>query len=342
MKREKSIDILKGIGILLVILGHIQNYIPKNLLIYIYSFHMPLFFYISGFLYKEEYEKNLSIKEYAKKRFKQLIYPYITLSLINLIWLIIKEHSIEQIIKFILSFGYSNYIFDKNYVGAVWFLLCLFNVEMIYFIISKKFKIKRQIIIIILYIIGIIFSKFMIYRLPFWLDIALFGILFYHLGFMIKNRKEYNYTLIKKTFLLIIFIIVSIIGIVLNYKYCYSEKFLGRIDMLYLHFGNIFYFTITAISGIFTWHLVSNIIKENNILEWFGRNTLIIMGIHIIILQVLEFFINLIHIKNDIIIFLLLFIPTLIIIYISVNFMDRFLPWITNYKDFKKILERKN
>ena len=78
MEREKSIDILKGIGIILVIVGHIQEYIPKNFLIYLYSFHMPLFFYISGYLYKERYE-NLNTKDYIKKRAKQLVYPYIVL-----------------------------------------------------------------------------------------------------------------------------------------------------------------------------------------------------------------------------------------------------------------------
>lgn len=44
--RIVSFDILKGVGILLVILGHIE--IPYMLKIVIYSFHMPLFFFVSG------------------------------------------------------------------------------------------------------------------------------------------------------------------------------------------------------------------------------------------------------------------------------------------------------
>lgn len=44
--RIVSFDILKGGGILLVILGHIQ--IPYMLKTVIYSFHMPLFFFVSG------------------------------------------------------------------------------------------------------------------------------------------------------------------------------------------------------------------------------------------------------------------------------------------------------
>ena len=51
-KRDSTIDIMKGIGIILVILGHAiqNNYVPLNKVIL--SFHMPLFFFVSGMLFK--------------------------------------------------------------------------------------------------------------------------------------------------------------------------------------------------------------------------------------------------------------------------------------------------
>ena len=60
-ERKKYIDILKGIGIFYVILGHVTH--TSFLFRYIYSFHMPLFFFISGMLfvpslYKEESEQS--------------------------------------------------------------------------------------------------------------------------------------------------------------------------------------------------------------------------------------------------------------------------------------------
>ena len=48
-ERKKYIDILKGIGIFYVILGHVTH--TSFLFRYIYSFHMPLFFFISGMLF---------------------------------------------------------------------------------------------------------------------------------------------------------------------------------------------------------------------------------------------------------------------------------------------------
>ena len=47
-QRDAVVDIAKGIGILLVVYGHLHN--PINT--FIYAFHMPLFFFLSGFFIK--------------------------------------------------------------------------------------------------------------------------------------------------------------------------------------------------------------------------------------------------------------------------------------------------
>ena len=59
--RIVSFDILKGGGILLVILGHIQ--IPYMLKTVIYSFHMPLFFLCSGCFFRP-----ISLREFFCKK----------------------------------------------------------------------------------------------------------------------------------------------------------------------------------------------------------------------------------------------------------------------------------
>lgn len=58
--RIVSFDILKGGGILLVILGHIQ--IPYMLKTVIYSFHIPLFFFVSGCFFRP-----ISLREFLQK-----------------------------------------------------------------------------------------------------------------------------------------------------------------------------------------------------------------------------------------------------------------------------------
>ena len=89
-ERYKELDLIKGIGIILVYLGHSFNL--KELdwnIIYIYlystvySFHMPLFFFISGFL--SNTNKNINLEKFYKGKIKRLLVPYLFINLIDFI-----------------------------------------------------------------------------------------------------------------------------------------------------------------------------------------------------------------------------------------------------------------
>lgn len=80
--RNHAIDIMKGIAILCVILGHIETLpiIGKNL---INSFHMPLFFIIAGYFYRPA----TNYKAKLNKDFKRLIVPYIATGAVILVFI---------------------------------------------------------------------------------------------------------------------------------------------------------------------------------------------------------------------------------------------------------------
>lgn len=68
--REHYIDVAKGVAMLLVIIGHI-TIIPSWLYAWINSFHMPLFFFLSGMVYNPyKYDK---FKDFFKAKFKGLM-----------------------------------------------------------------------------------------------------------------------------------------------------------------------------------------------------------------------------------------------------------------------------
>lgn len=52
MKRLDYIDAAKGIGILLMVLGHIWTDSCAEIVIWLYSFHVPMFFILSGMVVK--------------------------------------------------------------------------------------------------------------------------------------------------------------------------------------------------------------------------------------------------------------------------------------------------
>lgn len=59
MARIEYIDITRGLAMLLVILGHCNMFIDAPLNKFILSFHMPLFFFISGIFAKSTSNKEL-------------------------------------------------------------------------------------------------------------------------------------------------------------------------------------------------------------------------------------------------------------------------------------------
>lgn len=95
-KRIEYLDSIKALGIILVVIGHYTSFLNS----FIFLFHMPLFFFISGFLFKYEDNKTL-----LQKKGKRLMTPYITyLLLFYLILLIlIKGFIPEKIIKAIFG-----------------------------------------------------------------------------------------------------------------------------------------------------------------------------------------------------------------------------------------------
>lgn len=80
-KRIEWVDICKGLGICLVIIGHtsIANISPI-LYDWIYSFHMPLFYMLSGLMFNPD--KYDTLVKYLNRRVRSLIIPFLLLNTI--------------------------------------------------------------------------------------------------------------------------------------------------------------------------------------------------------------------------------------------------------------------
>ncbi|WP_418209221.1 acyltransferase family protein, partial [Barnesiella intestinihominis] len=81
--RDITFDIAKGIGIVLVVIGH---YIPDTapswyigFVSFVYHFHMPLFFMIAGFFYERSIKK-VGYWRFVRSKFERLMFPYFILS----------------------------------------------------------------------------------------------------------------------------------------------------------------------------------------------------------------------------------------------------------------------
>lgn len=151
-KRIGYVDILKCIGIILIVYGHIYiNQISYNLL---YSFHVSIFFFIAGFLYKQQPTgKNI------KHKFYTTIIPYLIFGFIELLyWQFIEKRFRASELPFqygllgLISGKYSLLDFNVH----LWFLPAYFSTLVTFDILTKllgkKWNIVPIIILSLLYI----------------------------------------------------------------------------------------------------------------------------------------------------------------------------------------------
>lgn len=150
-QRIEALDIAKGIAIFLVVWMHCIQYIGNtsfnnNLYCFVYSFHMPFFLLISGYLFYKSLGKNIFVT--AKKRALRLLLP-------NLLW-----------------GGYLAVIlqsFSPSFVlTAFWFLYTLFVCNLLYLIVSRITKVWLSVIILSIAILLLPGLEFIKFSLPFF------------------------------------------------------------------------------------------------------------------------------------------------------------------------------
>ncbi|WP_297712635.1 acyltransferase [Clostridium sp.] len=169
----ESINILKTLAIILVILGHAANGFSggwkfssindsefiKGIYVYIYSFHMPLFIASSGFLYMEgiikgKYSNNY---EFIKKKFKYLIVPYFIVAIFFVIPIRLIIGYYENNISYIILIkNLLINLFTVRDIGHLWFLPVLFMIFLIFNLLKICFFVNKFIVLIVLIIINLL------------------------------------------------------------------------------------------------------------------------------------------------------------------------------------------
>ena len=133
--RYTEIDIARGIGIFFVVLGHsikqtqMQAAWIRILTYIIYSFHMPLFFCLSGFVSAKilRMHKHERI-QYVSSRARRLLIPYFT---IGLIYIPVKLKLGEAAVKPFAVSDIWKLLIGQNPDVSLWFLYILFLIELI-------------------------------------------------------------------------------------------------------------------------------------------------------------------------------------------------------------------
>lgn len=282
--REKDLDALKGFAIFLVVVGHICVK-SEALVQWIYSFHMPLFWIISGyFLYKGGCTD--SIITFIRKKIKTILWPYYVWGLLSCCataLVAINSDNMNLFFKTILSrvFGY---VISENTIGAVWFLMVLFEAEVAYYTLEKLHM--NWIGVVIWSISFILYMRGVKINLPFLLQLFWFGIGFVYIGSIIAK-----YSLVEKAIIFIekiensfIQVLVFLFSIVISSTILTYGTFINGVVAIYSgNVGNAVLFWLVAIGWSFFWLFLFKMYGQKFrffFLDKIGRESLLIMVTH--------------------------------------------------------------
>jgi fucose 4-O-acetylase-like acetyltransferase len=117
--RDITFDILKGFGVILIIGAHTLGY-DNAAYPFIYVFHVPLFFMVSGFFYKHQ-----ELQKQLKKDCRRLILPYFIVTLVEVSLIVLFEYFIKHHMCVPIQLFW-------NSISPIWFLLALFNIRFLF------------------------------------------------------------------------------------------------------------------------------------------------------------------------------------------------------------------
>ncbi|MBI5895889.1 MAG: acyltransferase family protein [Desulfobacterales bacterium] len=303
--RIQYIDVARFYAMAMVFYGHfiervmlLNDPTAATLYKFIYSFHMVLFFVLSGFIAKKS-DLTLSAWKYFKHRFFSRLVPFIffTLVFMGLAAVFPGDHfnlklpSIEGYVNGLVMTGLGVPLFCV----PSWFLLMLFSVEMIHYFFFRSLiaetktagaDLKIRIAIPAFYIVGYFLNLY-----GDFLDLAkhrMYNFLFVHeavtmyafylAGLCFRRRKfliGQTPSKILAPGLAVAFLFV-LITFRLNHGPFNSNYYNAVVIMMSSH-GNIFWFPVTALAGSLLVFFLGKITPAWKTVVWMGRNTLILM-----------------------------------------------------------------
>lgn len=281
------LDSAKGFGIILVVLGHASLIGHLNQVLY--SFHMPLFFIISGMLFKPH-----PLKELLGKKARRLLVPYLTFASLTFIYWALLERRLrpgnysvpEAFINIFLARGGSEY---NPYDVVLWFLPCLFVTELLFAGVHMMVQrlstrsVMLPTVAIVLsavgfFLLGGLLQSFHLPRLPFTTDVVPFAYGCYAIGWLIRPciprmQQVANTGGIVRWIMLLpaglLFAFTAVLTLRTGLKVDFNNAIVSSVPLL----------VVTAVAGSAAMFMLC-IAVDNRVLKYLGGGSLTIMCVH--------------------------------------------------------------
>ena len=274
-EQSRWVDVLKGIGIILVVVGHTR--MPFNS--FIFSFHMPLFFIVAGWLFNyTRYSQDFYT--FVKKKFNRLIMPYLVSSLIIFypFWFLLgkkyggtaatAQDPLTQFIGIFYATGIDQWM---QFNMPAWFLTCMFvSLVACWWLHRWSVGSKRRLFLLTVFVAMAGYGISFVVYLPWSIDIALVMQVFLLTGLYLR-RFDFESPGWWLTALVLMGTIFA------N----------GHVDTASRHYANIFLYYVGGIAGTLLMIKISVTFDRlctdsalERVVTFCGRNSLMILLFH--------------------------------------------------------------
>ena len=267
VKRLDYVDIAKGLGIILVVVGHISPVKWLNQLIY--TFHMPLFFLIAGMFFRT----HNSTKELAVKYFYRLIVPLLFFTLLFFPYQIFNLNTAGDL-TYKNAIAISPLFGGNGITTTFWFPEVLFmSLLLINILKIKLLKGSSRLIFlsVVLFLLSHIISTFSFLKyLPFSISVILYAIPLLIIGNLLGNFDFKKY---KAPLVYLMIVAIGIFLLKLNYRFDMKNHMYGIPFVAEL-------FAIIITVGILAFSTYLEETKLGTGLAYIGKASLVIMFCH--------------------------------------------------------------
>jgi fucose 4-O-acetylase-like acetyltransferase len=293
-KRVHWVDVLKFLGIFTVYLGHFGEEAGK-LYPFVYTYHVPLFFFVSGFF--ADVKKGETFFSFVKRKFKTLMVPYFVFLALSVVMHAIQYDMAAETLLFELR----RYVFAvRNTLlhSSLWFFSCLFVVSVLYRLIL--IITKRKWIVLAISMVTACFCSF---EQPAWFwnaDSALLYLVYFALGnicFSDLRTYRYEYFRFKGRLVYILLVLLSFLIAAKTYFFGSLYLILKVLDIHLPKQAEAFFTVFNTAILLFASVQLAFFLDKRNLFRRIGRETLLMCGLEFIAKNLLQSVFALLGIK---------------------------------------------
>lgn len=286
-KRNSSIDVVKGFLILCVIIGHVLKGTTEENMIrgVIYSFHMPLFMFMSGWMLNLTKLSSLSFKSIFSKYWDRMLKMWLMAFVVFSLYRAVINPSCTGICRLIYTPWFH-----------LWYVPTLFcYIIIVRFLFEKTNKVTAYLILFLLYvlwrIVQIQISPHFIYPMimPRWCDFS--QIPYFALGVFLKNHLSGEYFQRSYWIAPLLFISAILSTKLMHFQTCdlLQMTLLGLVIIFFLYPS-----------------VKNDTLPKSRVLSFIGKNSLYIYLWHMIFVQPLRDYVSNITLYYGLSLFLIL------------------------------------